>query len=329
MNKGTAVGDTVIGMNFPGSQIDSLTAYSYDQAAPFDSGYVFGMNAYGDQAFAERFNISGNDSSAKVIGVFAIFDGILNSNTNKTINLHVWSQGPATQLSSSRPNVHLTGTPDAVLTTEIVRADSLGIDTANGSTLKYHAFSTPTSYLADSFFVGYAPNWTYAQSNGEFITLMTTRDGYRYQPSVTATATDTFINVLNAVQWSDSTWNDEATQNAQIKTHLALFPVFIVGAGTPQSVTGITSKDLTIFGNYPNPANEFTNIRFSLAKSADVTITLTDMNGRVLRTRELKAQPSGENTVKFMTSDLAAGNYLYMVRTSAGDGMAAQMTVVR
>lgn len=326
MHKGTAAGDTIIGINFPPTQLDSLTAYYYDEASPFDTGYIFGMNAFGDQAFAERFDISGNDSSVRVIGTFAMFDGILNATTNKTINLHVWSQGPMTQLSGSRPNVLFTGMPNTVLATQNVRVDSLGIDT-NGNALKFHAFSTPTASISDSFFVGYAPDWTHVQANGEFISLMTTRDGYRYQPVTTISGTDTIINVLNAVQWSDGTWNDEATQNAQTEVHLALFPVFIVGA--PQSVTGITHKELTFFGNYPNPANDFTNIRFSLAKSADVTITLTDMTGRILRTQELKMQPSGESTVKFNTSDLAAGNYLYLVRTSAGDGMAAQMTVVR
>ena len=323
MNKATAL-DTVTGINFPASQLDSTTAYYYDTVPPFDSGYVFGMNAYGDQAFAERFDISATDSPAMVIGTIALFDGILNATTNKTINFHVWSQGSMTQLSSSRPNVLLTGKPDAVLATQNVRVDSLGIDT-NGNMLKYHAFSTPTAYLTDSFFVGYAPDWTHSQANGEFISLMTTRDGYRYQPITTISGADTIINVLNAVQWSDGTWNDEATQNAQTTVHLAVFPVFIIN--TPQSVSGITHKDLTFFGNYPNPANDFTNIRFSLAKSADVTITLTDMNGRILRTQELKNQPIGESVVKFNTSDLAVGNYLYLVRTSAGDGMAAQMTV--
>jgi hypothetical protein len=334
-NKTNATGDTVKGrINFSSTQLndDSLIAYRYDAALPIDSGYVLGMNPYGDKGFAERFDISKNDSAVKVIGTYVIFDGRYQPTTTKTVNISVWSQGPKKRPadSATRTKLYYNGLPTAILATQAVSIKNLGINIATkNDTAAYVSFTTPTAYFSDSFFVGYTPNWTWAQSAGDTISLKSTRDGYRYQAYYTAASNgDTVRNVKNAVQFANGTWNDEFYQNAAIGHHFCVFPVFIIRipAGVNQ---GITKNNLTLFGNYPNPAADKTNIKFSLKNTADVTITLSDIAGRTIRTMEYKKMNSGTNEVTVNTSDLAAGNYIYLIRTSNGDGMGAQMTVAK
>jgi hypothetical protein len=103
----------------------------------------------------------------------------------------------------------------------------------------------------------------------------------------------------------------------------------VIGPAAGVSETGISNRGLTLFGNYPNPANGYTNVKFALNKATNATLTITDMAGRTLRSMDLKTVKAGENLVEINTSDLAAGNYFYMLRTSDGAGMAAQMTVIR
>ncbi len=83
------------------------------------------------------------------------------------------------------------------------------------------------------------------------------------------------------------------------------------------SVTTSLEDDTTMpreFGldqNYPNPFNPTTTIRYRLAESAAVSLTVYDMNGRVVSTLVNDRQNAGEYTVAFDASSLASGVYVY------------------
>ena len=95
------------------------------------------------------------------------------------------------------------------------------------------------------------------------------------------------------------------------------------------SISGVTRKDLTFFGNYPNPAVNSTNIKFSLAAATDVTIYITDMSGRTINTISQAGLAAGEHTVPVSTENMPAGNYIYLVRTGTGSGIASKLTVAK
>jgi len=320
--KGTADGDTIYGvLNFSSSQLslDSLVNYQVGM----DSGFIYGPNPFGDQAWGERFDFNGADSAVQVIGTFALFGGTVSSSSTHAINFKVWSQGAITPITGS--NYSWSGFPSGVLTTsQNFPVTALGI---GASSLTPFLFSSPTAFIADSFFVGYTANWTFPASNGDTIGILTTRDGYRYAPLYfLASNGDTILNVKNATQYSDNSWNDDFFSNFQLAHHLAIFPILVVNYTT--SFKGITKNNLTFFGNYPNPATNRTNIKFALNKAENVTVTVTDMTGKVLRNIQ-QNYTSGEHTIAIETSELTAGNYLYVVRTAAGEGMGSKFTVVK
>ncbi len=69
--------------------------------------------------------------------------------------------------------------------------------------------------------------------------------------------------------------------------------------------------------NYPNPFNPSTDIRFSVASNALVTLAVYDVLGRevaVLFNRDL---PAGSYTVAFDASELAGGIYYYTLKAGA------------
>ncbi len=68
-----------------------------------------------------------------------------------------------------------------------------------------------------------------------------------------------------------------------------------------------------LFQNYPNPFNPETTIKFSLAKSGNVTIKLYNILGQEIRTLVKEEKYAGEYSIKFNGSDLASGVYLYRI----------------
>jgi hypothetical protein len=326
--KSTATGDTVFGrLNFPAAQLDTMALYFAD-AAPFDSGYAYGSNPYGDKGWAERYDFSGVDSGVMVIGAFAWFGGSYNTANNKFINFKVWNQGPKVPATGLGPTWSYNGWPNTtLLTSQNILVKDLGIDNVGGvDSLKMHMFNTSTGYLVDSFFIGYTFNYTWAQMAGDTIGLYTTRDNYRYAPYYFFAGTDSTVNVKNAAMFSDNTWHDLAFDNFQQGLHLAVFPIFVINY---LSVDGITKNNFTLFGNYPNPATNSTNVKYAVKNTTEVTIQVMDVTGRTISSSKEGKMAAGEHTATINTSNLPAGSYVYLIRTSEGEGMAAQFTVAK
>lgn len=86
-----------------------------------------------------------------------------------------------------------------------------------------------------------------------------------------------------------------------------------------------------LYGNYPNPFNSQTTIRFSLAESRNVDLSIYDLNGRLIKTVASGAYGPGENTVVWdgmSTSGEAAPSGVYFYRLVAGDWSKAERMVM-
>ncbi len=88
----------------------------------------------------------------------------------------------------------------------------------------------------------------------------------------------------------------------------------------PSSATGIeeghrapTVKDLKLYGNYPNPFNPQTAIRYEISRRQHVKIDVFDLNGRLMTTILDENQRPGAHTVKWQAGSLASGVYAYRV----------------
>lgn len=318
----TSTGDTAEMFNFiPGT--DTATIYVVGHNA--DSGYVTGTDAYGDQGYAERFDPY--DTLVSVLGVVTEFTGTVNPASTKTITLNTWTVGARTNAGFPSGMVYNSGFPNTSIASMSVPVTHLGIATVAGAsdTAKTFWFPTPSSYVA-SFFVGYTINYTFSALNGDTLGMLTSQDGERHVPIYTVSGSDTIINNVNATMYDDNTWHDDATDNFAIANHMLIFP--IVKIGGPNGVHGITKNNFTFYGNYPNPATTETNIKFSLAQATDVTITVTDLSGKVIKSVK-NSYNSGTQVVTLNTDNMPAGEYVYTVRTAQGEGFASKLTVIK
>ena len=318
--KGTAVGDTFAISHFGSG--DTATIYSYAG----DTGYVFGMSFVEDKAFAERYDVNPADSTMKVIGVAALFTGSYAPATTRTITFNCWSQGPRSV--SFRPTIHNNGFPATVLASRSRSITQLGIGLAGANdTTKTHLFTAPTAFLADSFFVGYSVAYTWATAAGDTISVVTNQDGERSEPFAFLAPGDTTINNVSVTQGSDNVWSDNAV-SLGVLNNLLVFPIVVIGPGTGMT-HGITRKDFTYYGTFPNPAGNSTNVKIALATTADVTVDIMDMTGRQISTLTVKNLTAGEHAIAVNTSDLAMGQYVCLVHTSTGNGVASQLTIAK
>jgi hypothetical protein len=326
--KTTATGDTAILKHI--TSTDTITVYKVGN----DSGYAAGTNYWGDKAFAERYDFT--DDSGKnmqVIGLLALFNGKVNPATNKTVTFTLWDEGPQQSITGT---MNYRGFPGNVLNTLTLPITQIGIGATD--TMKGYLFATPTPGYYSSFFLGYSIDYDFLALNGDTIGLASSKNGerslafsyttsYLHLPDSSAvidSAFDTIMTVQNAVFGADNHWYDNYTQNDSLLNNLAIYPVVITGY--PASVKGVVRNGLTFYGNYPNPAITTTNIQFSLANTADVTVRIMDMSGRVMNTISKSKLSAGAHTVPIDLSGMPAGDYLYLVTTSAGDGIAGKVT---
>ena len=103
-----------------------------------------------------------------------------------------------------------------------------------------------------------------------------------------------------------------------------------------QLLAALTPKEMALLPNYPNPFNPETWIPYHLAHAADVTLTVYDTKGAVVRQLDLGHQPAGFYTARAKAAywngrnergeSVASGVYFYQLR--AGDYTALRRMVI-
>ena len=325
--KGTATGDTAAPLHILAT--DTVLVYYNEAVAPYDSGYTFGSSYQLNQGFAERYEFDGIDSSVKVIGIGARFIGGYAQNTTRTVTLNVYSQGAKSQPIAARTHLYLNSKPSTVLgSTAPLLISGIGmVNHQLSDTNYYYLLQTATSYLTDSFYVGFefTNPYTWASMAGDTVCLVASKNGERHSSAGSVSGADTILNGQNSFKDNSGNWHDIALELGFFN-HLFIYPVLII---KELSVNGVTKNNLTFFGNYPNPAVNNTNIKYAVKRSTDITVQITDLNGRVINTVNENGISTGEHILNINTSNLPTGNYIYTVRTKEGDTMACQFSVVK
>jgi hypothetical protein len=328
--KTTGLSDTLNYLNNASTQLfDTSVAYVLDQTLPVDSGYYFGYNALGTNAYAEKFDFEyAPDTTFQIIGVRSLWTGTVNPASTKTVNITIWKQG-APELVPGFSSRYYEGFPDVVKKAETVSIKALGIGNANPDTIKNFYFATPHTGVDYNFYVGYEATYTWGSLNGDTISLKSTRNNYGVGNWFFSTnsSNDTFLLDRNAMRFNGA-WYDLAF-DLNFDLNLSVVPIIQFSSNNIDAVGGLSRNDLTFYGHFPNPAVNSTNIKFSLDKMADVTIQLTDMSGRVISTTKETKLNAGEHIVPLETSSLAAGNYVYTLSTSNGGAIAAKLTIAK
>jgi len=90
--------------------------------------------------------------------------------------------------------------------------------------------------------------------------------------------------------------------------------VFHDAVSTGMSGSAATPQQCWLGGNYPNPFNPSTTVRFGIPESGDVSILLYDVMGRRAGTIAEGWYVAGNHTVQFTASGLPSGVYFYQLR---------------
>lgn len=90
-----------------------------------------------------------------------------------------------------------------------------------------------------------------------------------------------------------------------------------------EAVAGIEELEAIAFNAYPNPASDILNVSFEAVNTA-YSITMMDLQGRVVATQELQGL-SGAQNVAIPVAELAKGSYLVSVTSQ---GVTRSQTVV-
>jgi hypothetical protein len=90
-------------------------------------------------------------------------------------------------------------------------------------------------------------------------------------------------------------------------------------------ITGLTDREtgvpikFEIIGNYPNPFNPSTSIKYALPAAGSVKINVFNVLGQIVFTKELGPQTVGYKNYEFNASRLSSGLYFYNIELhSAG-----------
>ncbi len=79
----------------------------------------------------------------------------------------------------------------------------------------------------------------------------------------------------------------------------------------PVEMSNAAAADFQLHQNYPNPFNPTTTIRYTLPRTAQMRLYVTDALGTVVRTLEDRVQHAGAHHLIMDASDLANGAYFY------------------
>ncbi|MBL7943128.1 MAG: T9SS type A sorting domain-containing protein [Flavobacteriales bacterium] len=77
-------------------------------------------------------------------------------------------------------------------------------------------------------------------------------------------------------------------------------------------VVEVVKQDITELQNVPNPASQFTQVSFSLAKPGDVKLVVSNLLGEVMMTKHIDGK-RGQNNYNLDVRSLNSGVYLYSI----------------
>jgi len=87
-------------------------------------------------------------------------------------------------------------------------------------------------------------------------------------------------------------------------------------------------QSFELLGNYPNPFNPSTSVRFQLAERSDVSVRVYDIQGKEVAVLAEGSFGAGVNEVPFFAANLSSGTYLYTVH-AGNEVKTSKMTLVK
>ncbi len=118
------------------------------------------------------------------------------------------------------------------------------------------------------------------------------------------------LELLNAFHDNNnySSWRASAVQGGSPGTANSVVTAIIENPAQPNA--------FILYQNYPNPFNPQTRIKYHLAASGHVRLSVFDITGKRVGNLVDEEQQAGEHQVKFNASNLSSGIYIYQIKTA-------------
>ena len=71
---------------------------------------------------------------------------------------------------------------------------------------------------------------------------------------------------------------------------------------------------IELYQNYPNPFNPSTYVKYYLPEQTNITLSIYDINGRLIETLMNSSENAGTHVSQWNASQIAAGVYLYTLK---------------
>ncbi|MFO7810467.1 MAG: T9SS type A sorting domain-containing protein [Candidatus Delongbacteria bacterium] len=94
------------------------------------------------------------------------------------------------------------------------------------------------------------------------------------------------------------------------------------------SIDGILPEINELYQNYPNPFNPVTQIKFALAKTADVKLSVYNISGQMIAELANGSRQAGVHAIEFDGSRLNSGVYYYTLETD-GNKITKKMVLTK
>jgi len=112
------------------------------------------------------------------------------------------------------------------------------------------------------------------------------------------------------------TWSVWSSDGSSVTTATNGFGAFVFDVATSVETSDVTPGEFALLGNYPNPFNPTTQIRYQLPEFAVVKIEIYNLNGRRIRTLINESQAAGIHNTTWDARDeigrlVPSGVYVY------------------
>jgi len=185
-----------------------------------------------------------------------------------------------------------------------------------GTTVDTLGTSADSGYTAEMKIV--LPKFGYTAGRGDGVLFLgiTAFDGDSFTPAANSYGTRTWFGRGDNGNYSDGPAWFYMDPNAAITS--------VASNGNSLPAT------FALLGNYPNPFNPTTNIKFQIARSSEVALEVFDVLGRLVSSRSLGVTAPGEHAVDFNASNLASGTYYYRLKmVSTGATLVGKMLLLK
>ncbi|MFN4121665.1 MAG: hypothetical protein ACK4GL_00025 [Flavobacteriales bacterium] len=251
-------------------------------------GSYLGHNIYGDEAFGEKYN---NTGQATVVGIVAHHRGHASGSNNEAwYRVH---------------NVAANGLPGSVVGGKRIRLSDIN---RSGDAFVV-MFDNPVTVNGDFFVMWDLMDYSHGTQAGDTLRLLAGEEGSRPE-------SDHANFGRNVVRWHShgptAAWKDFLTQNfSPYSIYFAIYPIV---SDVPASANNV---DKPINLNYfPQPCRDLLNLSFDAPANGEYTLELIGLDGKRYH-HERVSLAKGEQNLQFDVNQIASGNFIAIIRSGS------------